>query len=105
MHAVKIARALDGGQQFIGYNVTVSRSGAGKSLDGVKLILKDVQDNSVSSKDIPETIKPLDKKHYLVSSDAGFTPAQVTVIPFFMKKSGEVYYCENPQVDELAVSE
>lgn len=107
MHAEKIAlvseRSLPGAP--IGYNVTVSRSGAGENLDGVKLILEDAQDNSVSSEDIPETIKPLDKKHYLVSADAGFVPVKVTVIPFFMKKSGEVFYCdESAQTDELAVA-
>ena len=30
---------------------------------------------------------------------------KVTVVPFFMKKSGEVFYCdENAQTDELVVS-
>lgn len=105
MHAVKIAPALDGNQQFIGYNVTVSRSSSGKPLDGVKLILEDAEENSVSSENLIETIKPLDKKHYLVPAEKTFVSVQATAIPFFMKKSGEIYYCENPQIDELTVSE
>lgn len=105
MHAVKIARALDGNQQLIGYNVTVSRSSSGKNLDGVKLILEDVLgEKSKNSENLIGEIKPLDKKTYTVP-EVNFIPAKVTAIPFFMKKSGEVYYCENPQVDELAVSE
>ena len=106
MHAtkIKIARALDGDQQFIGYDVTVSRSGAGKNLDGVKLIVEDAtKEKSTSSDNIIENIKPLDKKTYTVS--VNFVPAKVTVVPFFMKKSGEVFYCdESAQTDELSLS-
>lgn len=106
MHAEKIAQALSGNQQFIGYNVTVSRSGAGKELNGIKLIVEEGE-NRVNSSDIYDAIKPLDKKQYLVSaSGTPFESAQVTAVPFFMKKSGEVFYCdESAQTDELAVDD
>ena len=106
MHAVKIAKATrdDGSIIDKSYDVAVSRSSSGKNLDGVRLIVENVaNEKSVSSENFIELIKPLDKKTYEVSG-IDFTPAQVTAIPFFMKKSGEVYYCENPQVDELTVT-
>lgn len=105
MHAEKIARALDGDQQFIGYDVTVSRSASGKALDGVRLMIEN-EEERVNSEDIIEKIKALDKKTYTVLSgvDFGLTQVKVTVVPFFMKKSGEVFYCENTQMDELGVS-
>lgn len=106
MHAVKIAQVFEESRPsvLVGYNVTLSRSSSGKPLDGVKLILEDAEDNSVNSEDIIEKIKALDKKTYTVPTEVSFVPAQVTVVPFFMKKSGEVFYCENTQTDELAVS-
>ena len=104
MHAEKIARALDGDQQFIGYDVTVSRSSSGKALDGVKLMVENA-DERISGENIIEKIKALDKKTYLVPSgvDFGLTQVKVTAVPFFMKKSGEVFYCENTQIDELVI--
>ncbi len=103
MHADKIAPALDGDQQFVGYNVTVSRSASGKALDGVKIIVEEGE-NRVTSNDIIEKIKPLDKKTFIVAaSGTPFTSAQVTVFPFFIKRSGEAFYCENPLVDGLTV--
>ena len=108
MHAVKIAEVFEQSapSTLVGYDVTVSRSSSGKNLDGVKLIIEDAaKEKIISSENIIELIKPLDKKTYLVpTSDVSFIPAQVTVAPFFMKKSGEVYFCENTQTDELAVS-
>ncbi len=107
MHAEKIASVFGPGNllNLVGYNVTVSRSGAGKELNGVKLIVEEGE-NRLTSEEMLEAIKPLDKKHYLVSgSGEAFKSAQVTVIPFFMKKSGEIFYCdESAQTDELAVS-
>ncbi|MDP2673218.1 MAG: hypothetical protein Q8O84_05380 [Nanoarchaeota archaeon] len=105
MHATKIAKEFASDDvTLVGYNVTVSRSSSGKDLDGVKLIVEDATgDNRVASNNIPDKIKPLDKKTYVVSG-IDFTPAQVTVVPFFMKKSGEVSFCDNTQIDELAVS-
>lgn len=108
IRAVKIAEVFEQSAPsvLVGYDVTVSRSSSGKALDGVKLIIEDAaKEKSVSSENIIEKIKVLDKKTYLVpTSDASFVPAQVTVVPFFMKKSGEVFYCENTQTDELSVS-
>ena len=103
MHAVKIAEVFEGSipSVLVGYNITVSRSSSGKDLDGVKLIVEDAE-NRISGNDIYESIKPLDKKTYTVSG-IDFTPPQVTVVPFFMKKSGEVSYCDNSQTDELVV--
>ena len=103
MHAVKIAEVFEGSipSVLVGYNITVSRSSSGKDLDGVKLIVEDAE-NRISGNDIYESIKPLDKKTYTVSG-IDFTPAQVTVVPFFMKKSGEVSYCDNSQTDELVI--
>ena len=112
MHAVKIAQTIgDGGNVVTDqYDVTVSRSSSGKNLNGIKIILEDVVgENSYNSKDIiKDSIKPLDKftEPGIVFSGATFVKenaVKVTVIPFFMKKSGEVYYCENTQVDELIV--
>ena len=109
MHAVKIvktpASVVPGSPSVPGsYDVTVSRSSSGKDLNGVKLIVEDsAKEKRVNSEDIIEAIKPLDKKTYTVSG-IDFTPAQITTVPFFMKKSGEVYYCENTQTDELSVT-
>lgn len=109
MHAVKIVPVYEEGQPsaLIGYNVTVSRSATGKALDGVKLIVEDFanEEDRVSSENIIEKIKPLDKKIYTVFSGVNFVPTQVkvTVAPFFMKKSGEVFYCDNPLTDALSV--
>ncbi|MDP2672582.1 MAG: hypothetical protein Q8O84_02105, partial [Nanoarchaeota archaeon] len=106
MHAVKIANSTRDDESIIvgSQDVTVSRSSSGKDLDGVKLIVEDaLKENSVNSEDLIGKIKPLDKKTYEVSG-IGFTPAQVTVVPFFMKKSGEIFYCDNTFTDELAVS-
>ncbi len=105
MHATKIMQLKDGeNKPMPSYNITVSRSSSGKDLDGVRLIVEDAtKDNSVSSADLIEKIRALDKKTYTVSG-VNFVPAQVTVVPFFMKNSGEVYYCENTQTDELVVS-
>lgn len=105
MHAEKIVKALDGNQQFVGYDVTVSRSGAGEDVNGVKLLVEEGE-TRVSSDNIIEAIKPLDKKKYLVSaSGIPFESAKVTVIPFFMKKSGDVFYCdESASTDELQVT-
>ena len=105
MHAVKIAEVFEQSDPsaLVGYNVTVSRSSSGKDLDGVKLIVEDAtKDQRVSSENFIEKIKPLDKKTYLVSG-IDFTPTQITVVPFFMKESGEVSYCDNSQTDELVV--
>ncbi len=108
MHAVKISKVFEQSapSTLVGYDVTISRSSSGKNIDGVKLILEDAaKEKSISSENIIELIKPLDKKTYLVpTNDLSFVPAQVTVAPFFMKKSGEVFYCENTQTDELVVS-
>ena len=82
----------------------VSRSSSGKELDGIKILVEDAAKVSIaSSADLIGKIKSLDKKTYIVPGVA-FTPAQVTVTPFFMKKSGEIYYCENAKADQLAVS-
>ena len=107
MHAVKIAQTTQSDIDLTpipdSYDITVSRSSSGKNLDGVKLIVEDAtKDKSVGSENIIESIKPLDKKTYTVSG-IDFTPAQVTVVPFFMKKSGEVSYCDNSQTDELVI--
>jgi len=106
MHAVKIAEVFEQSDPsaLVGYNVTVSRSSSGKNLDGVKLIIEDAEgEKSVSSENIIDLIKPLDKKSYLVLlSDVSFVPAKVTIAPFFMKKSGEVFFCEST-TDELSV--
>ena len=105
MHAVKIAEVFEGSipSVLVGYNITVSRSSSGKDLDGVKLIVEDAtKDQRVSSENFIEKIKPLDKKTYLVSG-IDFTPTQITVVPFFIKESGEVSYCDNSQTDELVV--
>ncbi len=114
MHATKIAQTMTGELQAMpvpgSYDVTVSRSGAGKELDGVKIMVEDAEgENSVSSGDLElgGKIKPLDKRTYAVSGFGEFVPtnANVKVIPFFMKKSGERFYCdESAQTDELAVS-
>ena len=104
MHAVKIVNGTMSGGKPIFYNVTVSRSSSGKELDGVKLIIEDVANSkSASSSDLIGKIKPLDKVHRTINY-ADFIPTQVTVVPFFMKKSGEIYYCENTQIDKIAVS-
>ena len=106
MHAVKIAPKIGGpGIPISGsYDFTISRSSSGKEVDGVKLIIEDAEkENSKNSDNIPDTIQPLDKNTYTVSGIT-FTPAQVTVVPFFTKESGEVHYCENKQPDKLAVS-
>ena len=107
MHAVKIAEVFEQSDPsaLVGYNVTVSRSSSGKNLDGVKLIIEDAEgEKSVSSENIIDLIKPLDKKSYLVLlSDVSFVPAKVTIAPFFMKKSGEVFFCEST-TDELSVT-
>ena len=105
MHAVKIAGVFEDSDPsvFIGYNVTVSRSASGKDLDGVKLIVEDAE-NRISGNDIYESIKPLDKKTFSVSgSELGSDQVKVTAVPFFLKKSGEVSYCDNSQTDELVV--
>ena len=106
MHAVKIAEVFEQSapSTLVGYDVTVSRSSSGKNLDGVKLIIEDAEgEKSVSSENIIDLIKPLDKKSYLVLlSDVSFVPAKVTIAPFFMKKSGEVFFCEST-TDELSV--
>ena len=105
MHAVKIASVFAPGdiRQFIGYNVTVSRSSSGKELNGVKVIVEDVAKEKSASAESIESIKPFDKKTLIVSGPKLVNPLQITVVPFFMKKSGEVYYCENTQTDELSV--
>ncbi len=114
MHAEKIAQTPARGGGFIptSYDVTISRSGAGKSINGVKLILEDsTQENRYTMDDIIKEIKPLDKftQAGAVFADAPFVKenaVKVTVIPFFMKKSGEVFYCdESAQTDELVVKE
>ena len=105
MHAVKISQHKISGVPVVGsYNISVSRSSSGKELDGIKILVEDAAKVSiVSSADLIGKIKSLDKKTYIVPGVA-FTPAQVTVTPFFMKKSGEIYYCENAKADQLAVS-
>jgi len=103
MHAVKIVNGTMSSGKPIFYNVTVSRSSSGKEVDGVKLIIEDIANSkSASSSDLIGKIKPLDKVHRTINYD-GFIPTQVTVVPFFMKKSGEIYYCENTQIDKIAV--
>ncbi|MBI2004341.1 hypothetical protein HYS72_02650 [Candidatus Pacearchaeota archaeon] len=107
MHAVKIAQSMNGDLNSLpiagSFDVTVSRSSSGKDLDGVKLIVENAaKENSVNSEDLIGKIKTLDKKTFVVSG-IDFTPAQVTVVPFFMKKSGEIFYCENTHTDELVV--
>lgn len=113
MHAEKVVPTLSkgGGNIPFQYDVTLSRSGAGKDLNGVKLILADFTgENSYSSNNIIKAIKPLDKltETGVVFDGAPFVAGnstKVTAIPFFMKKSGEVFYCDkNAQTDELAVS-
>lgn len=108
MHATKLAQAIDH-NVLVGYDVTLSRSGSGKELEGVKLILEDAAGNvALASGDLIGKIKPLDKKTERVlfgeSVPNTFLPAKVTVVPFFMKKSGDIFYCENTQIDELVVS-
>ena len=104
MHAVKIAEVFEGSipSVLVGYNITVSRSSSGKDLDGVKLIVEDAE-NRISSNDIYESIKPLDKKTFSVFGELGSDQLKVTAVPFFLKKSGEVSYCDNSQTDELVV--
>jgi len=112
MHATKVVptAARGGGTIPTQYDITLSRSGAGKDLNGVKLILADFTgDKSYSSQDIIKAIKPLDKptETGVVFDGAPFVAedsVKVTAVPFFMKKSGEVFYCdENAQTDELVV--
>lgn len=112
MHATKIAETLSDVDEVIpsSYDITVSRSGAGEKLNGMKLILEDsAKEKRYTMDDITKEIKPLDKftQAKAFFADAPFVKdgtVQVTVVPFFMKKSGEVFYCdESAQTDELTV--
>ena len=62
MHATKIAKAFDGSQQFVGYDVTFSRSGTGEKLYGTRVVIEDTEGYALSSADIVGDIRPLDKK-------------------------------------------
>jgi len=79
------------------YNVTLSRTASGAPIDGVDLIFIDAaNENSVKKARVRDNIQPLDKFTLEVSlAGDNLVPAKVTVIPFFMKDSGDLYYCEN----------
>lgn len=98
--AVKIARSKDeaGNEIPQTWAITISRSASGSfPVDGVDLTFTDAQDeNSVTKEKIKENIKPLEKFTKNVEV-AEFTPAKVTVVPYFLKENGAVHYCENIQ--------
>lgn len=106
MHATKIVY-LDGAR----FNITFSRSISGETIDGIKVVLINADDtDSISHEMGDDVLGDIESQSVFTETitftnvPENFVPAKVQVVPFFMKKSGELFYCsDNSFTDELTL--
>lgn len=77
------------------YNIGFTRTNSGETIDGMKVVLTDSKGNIIKE-DLVKEIEPLSKwkENMSFSNGKDFIPAKITMIPYFMKASGDLYYCE-----------